>query len=77
VPGQTRRNNLRDNKLENFLYFKEFAIKERLYRKLLFIAILKKSNINVLWNFYYLSENKVSPKVEISYREQGAAKYLR
>ena len=64
-------------KPENFLYFKEFAIKERLYRKFLFIAILKKSNINVIWNFYYLSENKVPRKVEIIYRNQGSAKYLR
>jgi hypothetical protein len=64
-------------KPENLLYFKDFAIKERLYRKFLFIAILKKSNINVAWNFYYLSENKVPKKVEVIYRNQRSAKYLR
>jgi hypothetical protein len=64
-------------KPENYLYFKEIAMKERRYQKFLFIVILKKSNINVIWNFYYLSENKVPQKVEVIHRNQGAARYLR
>jgi hypothetical protein len=64
-------------KPDNYLYFKEFAIKERRYRKLLFVVILKKSNIHVIWNFYYLSDNKVPKEIEIIHKSKGSAKYLR
>ena len=64
-------------KPENFLYFQEVAIRERRYQKFLFNVVLKKSNINVVWNFYYLSENKVPKKVDIIYRTRGSARYFR
>jgi hypothetical protein len=35
-------------KPDNYLYFKEIAIRERRYQKLLFVVILKKSNIHDL-----------------------------
>jgi hypothetical protein len=51
--------------------------KEHGYRKLLFVAILKKSNINVVWNFYWLRQHKVPQTTEIVYHGKGSAKYLR
>jgi hypothetical protein len=63
-------------KTENYLYFRKIAIKEFHYKKRLFVVILKKSNINVVWNFYWLSQNKVPQKTEILFRTRGSAKYL-
>jgi len=62
---------------DNYLYFKESAFKERLFEKLLFAVVLKKSNVNVVWNFYWLNESKVSKTTEIIYKSKGSAKYLR
>lgn len=64
-------------KPDNYLYFKEMTTKEHGYRKLLFVAILKKSNINVVWNFYWLRQHKVPQTTEIVYQGKGSAKYLR
>jgi hypothetical protein len=61
----------------HYLYFKDIAFKERLFQKLLFTVVLKKSNINVVWNFYWLNESKVSKATEIIYKSKGSAKYLR
>jgi len=62
---------------DNYLYIKDVAIKERGHQKLLFVVILKKSNIHAIWNFYWLSENRIPRAVEIIHRNQGSAKYLR
>lgn len=63
-------------KPENHLYFGEIAIKEFRHKKRLFVVILKKSNLNVVWNFYWLSQNKVPHKTEILFRTKSSAKYL-
>jgi hypothetical protein len=62
---------------DNYLYFKEAAVKEHLFQKLLFAVVLKKSNINIVWNFYWLNESKASKTTEIIYKSKGSAKYLR
>ncbi len=62
---------------DNYLYVKEVTFKERLFQKLLFAVVLKKSNINVVWNFYWLNESKVSKTTEIIHKSKGSAKYLR
>jgi hypothetical protein len=61
----------------NFLYFKPIATKERNYKKLLFVVLLKKSNFNVVWNFYYVEGNKISEATEVFYKTKDAKKYLR
>jgi hypothetical protein len=63
--------------IENHLYFKPIAIKERYYKKLLFIVILKKSNFNVVWNFYYVKSNKIPEATGVFYKTKEAKQYLR
>jgi hypothetical protein len=51
--------------MDNFLYCQKYAIKEHRNKKGLLAVVLKKSNINVVWNFYWLEKNKLPHHVEI------------
>jgi len=62
---------------ENHLYFKPIAITERHYKKLLFVVVLKKSNFNIVWNFYYLKSDKIPEATEVFYKTKEAKKFLR
>ncbi len=51
--------------MENFLYCQKYAIEEHLNKKELLAVVLKKSNITVVWNFYWLEKNKLPHHIEI------------
>jgi hypothetical protein len=50
---------------DNFIYFQKYAIKEHRNKKELLAVVLKKSNINVVWNFYWIEDGKVPSHIEI------------
>ena len=62
---------------ENYLYFGEIAVAECGYKKELFVVLMKKANINVVWNFYWLEDGKIPHSVDVLYRTRRAGKYLR
>lgn len=53
---------------DNFIYFQKYAIKEHRHKNELLAVVLKKSNINVVWNFYWIEDGKVPSHVEILQR---------
>jgi hypothetical protein len=62
---------------ENYLYFGEIPVAERGYKKELFVVLMKKTNINVVWNFYWLEDGKIPHSLDVLYRTRRARKYLR
>lgn len=62
---------------DNYLYFKPMAVKERYYKKLLFVVALKKSGLNIVWNFYYVEGNRIPEATEVLYKTKDAKKHLR
>jgi len=50
---------------DHFLYLQKCAIKEHGNKKELLGVVLKKSNINVVWNFYFLEKGKIPSHVDI------------
>lgn len=50
---------------DRYLFCNSFAIKNLRYRKSLLGVVLIKSNINSVWNFYWLEENKAPKSYEI------------
>jgi len=61
----------------NHLYFKPIAMAERHYKKLFFVVVLKKSNFNIIWNFYYLKSDKIPEATVVFYKTKDAKKFLR
>lgn len=61
----------------NYLFFKDATFPELDRKKFLLLVVLKKSNINVIWNFLWQEGNKVPQDSEIIFRSRGAKKYLR
>jgi hypothetical protein len=53
---------------DNFIYFQKYAIKEHRHKNELLAVVLKKSNINVVWNFYWIEDGKVPSHIEILQR---------
>jgi hypothetical protein len=53
---------------EHYLFCGEIAIKEHGNKKCLFGVVLIKTNINVVWNFYWLQENRAPIETEIIYK---------
>ena len=47
------------------------------YKKELFVVLMKKANINVVWNFYWLEDGKIPHSVDVLYRTRRARKYVR
>jgi hypothetical protein len=62
---------------DNYLYFKSIAVKERHYKRRLFVVALKKSDFNVVWNFYYVEGNRIPEATEVVYKTKDAKKHLR
>lgn len=60
-----------------YLFFDRVVIKELDNEKCLLCVVLIKSNINVVWNFYWLEENKVPAKTEIIYKSKSYKKNKR
>ncbi|MGH7599365.1 MAG: hypothetical protein ACREOI_23650 [bacterium] len=57
-----------------FLFYDRIAIKVRRKQKCLLCVVLTKSNINVVWNFYWVERNDIPETAEIIYRSKGAKK---
>jgi hypothetical protein len=68
-----RSKNFRDH----YLFFDRAVIKERGNKKCLLCVVLIKSNINVVWNFYWLEENRMPEEVEIIYKSKSFKKSKR
>ena len=56
---------------DHYLYCGRVAIKERGNQKCLLCVLVIKSNINVVWNFYWLQENKLPKAAEIIYKNKA------
>jgi hypothetical protein len=56
--------------LNHYLFFDKFVIKERGNKRCLLGVVLIKSNINVVWNFYWLEENKTPGHTETIYKSK-------
>lgn len=54
------------NEPNNFIYCQRYAINEHQNRKELLAVVLKKSNISVVWNFYWRQAGKIPVHAEIS-----------
>lgn len=52
----------------NYLFCSEVAVKENGNKKCLLCVLVIKSNINAVWNFYWLQENKLPKAAEIIYK---------
>jgi hypothetical protein len=59
---------------DHYLFCDRVAIREYGNRKCLLGVLLIKSNINVVWNFYWLQENKPPKATEIIYKSKGYKK---
>jgi len=56
---------------DHYLFFDKFAIKEHNNKRRLLGVVVIKSNINVVWNFYWLEENKEPRATEIIYKRKS------
>ncbi len=59
---------------DHYLFCEKVAIKEHHNQKLLLGVVLIKSNINVVWNFYWLEKNKLPGTAEIIYKSKSYKK---
>jgi len=59
------------------VYGKEFSRRTSQRTRHLFIAVLKKTNINVVWNLYCAEENHVPHETEILHVGKSGQKFLR
>jgi hypothetical protein len=62
---------------QNLFYYGAVAIEEHGFKRELLAVVMRKSNVNVVWDFYWVEKNKVPRKVAVLYRTKGAARYLR
>ena len=62
---------------QNLLYYGAVAIEEHGFKRALLAVVMSKSNISVVWDFYWVEKNKVPRKVAVLYRTKGAARHLR
>lgn len=58
-----------------YLFCEKVAIKEHNNKKRLLGVVLTKSNINVVWNLYWLENNNVPETVEIIYKSKSTKKH--
>jgi len=61
----------------NYLFLKDTMFTESTRKKILLLVVLKKSNINVVWNYLWQEESKTPKGSEVIFRSRGAKKYLR
>jgi hypothetical protein len=59
---------------EHYLFCDKVAIKEYGNKKCLLGVVLIRANINVVWNFYWLQENRAPIETEIIYKIKGRKK---
>jgi len=62
---------------QHHLYFRPMAIAESHYKKLLFVVVLRKSVHNLVWNFYYVKNDKIPETTQVFFKTKEAKKYLR
>ncbi len=62
---------------QNLFYYGAVAIEEHGFKRELLAVVMKKSNISVVWDIYWVEKNKVPRKVAVLYRAKGAGRYLR
>ena len=55
----------------------KIAVLERGRKKELFVVLMKRTNINVVWNFYWLEDGRIPRSVEVLHRARKARRYLR
>jgi hypothetical protein len=55
---------------DRYLFCKRFTIKERSNRKCLLCVVLIKTNVNIVWNFYWLQENRLPGATAIIYKRR-------
>ncbi|MCI0695440.1 hypothetical protein L0337_25970 [candidate division KSB1 bacterium] len=61
----------------NYLFLKDAQLPGPSRKKILLLVVLKKSNINVVWNYLWQEENKVPKDSEVIFRSRSAKRYLR
>jgi len=61
----------------NYLFLKDLIFPESARKKILLSVVLKKSNINVVWNYLRQEGKKVPEGAEVIFRSHGAKRYLR
>ncbi len=61
----------------NYIYGKIISHKPPRRTRHLFLVVLKKSNINAVWNVYWAEENHIPHETEIVFFEKSARKLLR
>jgi len=57
-----------------YLFYDNVAMKERKNKQHLLCVVLNKSNINVVWNLYWLESNAFPETVEIIYKSRSTKK---
>jgi len=62
---------------QNLFYYGAVAIEEHGFKRELLAVVMKKSNVNVVWDLYWVEKNKAPRKVAVFYRAKGAGRYLR
>ncbi len=62
------------DKSKHYLFCDKIAIREYGNKKCLLGVVLIKANINVVWNFYWLQENRVPIETEIIYKSKSFKK---
>jgi len=61
----------------NYLFLKDARFLEAARKNILLLAVLKKSNINVVWNYLWQEGGKVPKGSDVVFRSRSAKKYLR
>jgi len=62
---------------QNLFYYGAIAIEEHGFKRELLAVVMKKSNVNVIWDLYWVEKNKVPRKVAVLYQTKGVGRYLR
>ena len=61
---------------QNLFYYGAVAIEVHGFKRELLAVVMKKSNVNVVWDLYWVEKNKLPGKVAVLYRSKGAGRYL-
>jgi len=61
---------------QNLFYYGAVAIEEHGFKRELLAVVMKKSNVNVVWDLYWVEKNEVPRKIAVLYRAKGAGRYL-
>ena len=61
----------------NHLFLKDVVFPESAHKKIFLLVVLKKSNINIVWNYLWQEGSKIPEGSEIIFRSHNAKRYLR